>query len=206
MHQFGPPISLHIEGPFYVGIGFCSHLPDKSDTTVLSNVVFGKLRRQGPLERCTRSESASISSFSVNDINDRLPIISHEEVAGACSCGHAVIGPRSAASLHRSKASAYTCWRLGLLSIAYRCATRARHPGSAAVQPESDSCPAAATSTTGAAAGGRIPNRATERYFSSTPKPSEPSEYLSANYGNGWLRRRRLRGSRWTVQIKVSSQ
>jgi hypothetical protein len=48
MHQFGPPIQLHIDGPFYVGIGFCSHLPDKSDTTVLSNVVLensaGKLR------------------------------------------------------------------------------------------------------------------------------------------------------------------
>jgi hypothetical protein len=39
MHQFGPPIELHIDGPFYVGIGFCSHLPDKSDTAVLSNVV-----------------------------------------------------------------------------------------------------------------------------------------------------------------------
>jgi hypothetical protein len=39
MHQFGPPIDLHIDGPFYVGIGFCSHLPDKSDTAVLSNVV-----------------------------------------------------------------------------------------------------------------------------------------------------------------------
>ena len=39
MHQFGPPITLHFEGPFYVGIGFCSHLPDKSDTAVLSNVV-----------------------------------------------------------------------------------------------------------------------------------------------------------------------
>jgi hypothetical protein len=39
MHQFGPPIQLHIDGPFYVGIGFCSHLPDKSDTAVLSNVV-----------------------------------------------------------------------------------------------------------------------------------------------------------------------
>ncbi len=39
MHQFGPPITLHIDGPFYVGIGFCSHLPDKSDTAVLSNVV-----------------------------------------------------------------------------------------------------------------------------------------------------------------------
>jgi hypothetical protein len=39
MHQFGPPINLHIDGPFYVGIGFCSHLPDKSDTAILSNVV-----------------------------------------------------------------------------------------------------------------------------------------------------------------------
>jgi hypothetical protein len=39
MHQFGPPINLHIDGPFYVGIGFCSHLPDKSDTAVFSNVV-----------------------------------------------------------------------------------------------------------------------------------------------------------------------
>ena len=39
MHQFGPPIHLEIKGPFYVGIGFCSHLPDKSDTAILSNVV-----------------------------------------------------------------------------------------------------------------------------------------------------------------------
>ncbi len=48
MHQFGPPIHLHIDGPFYAGIGFCSHLPDKSDTAVLSNVVLknraGKVR------------------------------------------------------------------------------------------------------------------------------------------------------------------
>ena len=48
MHQFGPPITLHFDGPFYVGIGFCSHLPDKSDTAVLSNVVLenaaGKVR------------------------------------------------------------------------------------------------------------------------------------------------------------------
>lgn len=39
MHQFGPPITLPIEGPFYVGIGFCSHLPTTSDTAVLSNVL-----------------------------------------------------------------------------------------------------------------------------------------------------------------------
>jgi hypothetical protein len=39
MHQFGPPINLHFDEPFYVGIGFCSHLPDKSDTAVFSNVT-----------------------------------------------------------------------------------------------------------------------------------------------------------------------
>jgi hypothetical protein len=48
MHQFGPPISLHLDGPFYVGIGFCSHIPDKSDTAVFSDVVLenssGKVR------------------------------------------------------------------------------------------------------------------------------------------------------------------
>jgi hypothetical protein len=48
MHQFGPPIKLHIDGPFYVGIGFCPHLPDKTDTAVLSNVILenaaGKVR------------------------------------------------------------------------------------------------------------------------------------------------------------------
>jgi hypothetical protein len=39
MHQFGPPIKLHFDEPFYVGIGFCSHLPETVDTAVLSNVV-----------------------------------------------------------------------------------------------------------------------------------------------------------------------
>ena len=39
MHQFGAPVQLHINEPFYVGIGFCSHLPDKTDTAVLSDVV-----------------------------------------------------------------------------------------------------------------------------------------------------------------------
>ena len=48
MQQLGPPIDLHFDGPFFVGIGFCSHLPDKSDTAVLSNVLLessaGKVR------------------------------------------------------------------------------------------------------------------------------------------------------------------
>ncbi len=39
MHQFGPPIHLHLTEPFYVGIGFCSHLPTTVDTAVFSHVV-----------------------------------------------------------------------------------------------------------------------------------------------------------------------
>jgi hypothetical protein len=39
MHQVGDPVTLHLDGPFYVGIGFCSHVPDKSDTVILSKVV-----------------------------------------------------------------------------------------------------------------------------------------------------------------------
>jgi hypothetical protein len=43
MHQFGPPIHLHIDGPFYVGIGFCSHFPVTVDTGVFANVVLENL-------------------------------------------------------------------------------------------------------------------------------------------------------------------
>lgn len=48
MRQYGPPIKLAITGPFYVGIGFCSHLPVTSDTAVIADVVLdnsaGKVR------------------------------------------------------------------------------------------------------------------------------------------------------------------
>ena len=48
LHQFGPPIQTHFKGPFYVGIGFCSHLPAQLDTAIFSDVVLeneaGKLR------------------------------------------------------------------------------------------------------------------------------------------------------------------
>jgi len=39
MHPWGPPVTLHLDGPFYVGIGFCAHLPTTLDTAVLSDVV-----------------------------------------------------------------------------------------------------------------------------------------------------------------------
>lgn len=38
MHQIGFAI-LHVDGPFYVGVGFTSHLPATSDTAVVSNVA-----------------------------------------------------------------------------------------------------------------------------------------------------------------------
>jgi hypothetical protein len=46
MHQVGGPMDLHFDGPFYAGIGFCSHLPDKADTAVLGNVVFASAAGQ----------------------------------------------------------------------------------------------------------------------------------------------------------------
>jgi hypothetical protein len=39
MHPEGAPVTLHIEGPFYVGIGFASHLPATVSSAKLSNVV-----------------------------------------------------------------------------------------------------------------------------------------------------------------------
>jgi hypothetical protein len=48
MTRFGPPIEVPFTAPFYVGIGFCSHLPDVVDSAVLSNVLLvnraGKVR------------------------------------------------------------------------------------------------------------------------------------------------------------------
>ncbi len=48
MTQYGPPLELAFDEPFYVGIGFCSHLPDVLDSAALSNVVLvnkaGKIR------------------------------------------------------------------------------------------------------------------------------------------------------------------
>lgn len=39
MQQVGATASLRLDEPFYVGIGFCSHIPDKSDTGVAAKVV-----------------------------------------------------------------------------------------------------------------------------------------------------------------------
>jgi hypothetical protein len=38
MHQLGETLTFHMDEPFYAGIGFASHTPDKSDTAVVSNV------------------------------------------------------------------------------------------------------------------------------------------------------------------------
>src|ERR1019366_9079753 len=51
MHQFGPPIELHFTEPFYVGIGFCSHLPATVDTGVLSDVTLENSAGQVPYLR-----------------------------------------------------------------------------------------------------------------------------------------------------------
>lgn len=48
MHQFGAPVQIHFNAPFYVGIGFCSHEPVTVDTGTFSHVLLknaaGKVR------------------------------------------------------------------------------------------------------------------------------------------------------------------
>jgi len=39
MHQFGPPVQVHFDGPFYVGLGFCPHYPTTADTGAFADVV-----------------------------------------------------------------------------------------------------------------------------------------------------------------------
>ncbi|MCR6657072.1 MAG: hypothetical protein NVV63_14955 [Opitutus sp.] len=39
MRQVGAPVTLKFDAPFYVGIGFTSHVPDQMDATVVSNVI-----------------------------------------------------------------------------------------------------------------------------------------------------------------------
>jgi hypothetical protein len=39
MHEAGQTLTFHMDEPFYAGIGFASHTPDRSDTAVLSDVV-----------------------------------------------------------------------------------------------------------------------------------------------------------------------
>ncbi len=52
MHPFGTPLILHMDRPFYVGIGFCSNWPDKLDTAIFSNVTVENLPRHS--EAATR--------------------------------------------------------------------------------------------------------------------------------------------------------
>ena len=48
MHQSGEATTLHFDGTYYVGIGFCSHMPDKSDTATVSNVVLEQPAAEQP--------------------------------------------------------------------------------------------------------------------------------------------------------------
>jgi len=39
MHPEGAPVTVHLDEPFYVGIGFASHLPATLSTARVGNVV-----------------------------------------------------------------------------------------------------------------------------------------------------------------------
>jgi len=57
MHQFGPPVKIHFDAPFYVGIGFCSHLPVTLDTAVISRVLLENTAGKVQEEPSEHSES-----------------------------------------------------------------------------------------------------------------------------------------------------
>ncbi|MBV8631383.1 MAG: biopolymer transporter Tol [Silvibacterium sp.] len=45
MHAFGSPLTLRMNQPLYVGIGFCSNMPEKVDTAIFSHVTVENLPR-----------------------------------------------------------------------------------------------------------------------------------------------------------------
>jgi len=55
MRALGPSVTLHLQAPFYVGIGFCSHLPATADTAELSHLLLenraGRLDHEGEKNR-----------------------------------------------------------------------------------------------------------------------------------------------------------
>ena len=51
-HLLGPPITMHFDALSYVGIRFCSHLRDESDTAVLSNVILENWAGKMRLRKC----------------------------------------------------------------------------------------------------------------------------------------------------------
>lgn len=55
LHQVGSSIKLHLQEPFYVGIGVCSHNKDVTETAVFSNVE---------LQPLTHSSSAQLALYS----------------------------------------------------------------------------------------------------------------------------------------------
>jgi TolB protein len=48
LHPSGAATRLHLEGPFYIGLGVCSHDKDASETAVFSNVVVEPLPPSAP--------------------------------------------------------------------------------------------------------------------------------------------------------------
>ena len=64
LHPAGATTRLHLDGPFYVGLGVCSHDKDASETAVFSNVVLEQL---APLTASAKPELySSLQAISLN--------------------------------------------------------------------------------------------------------------------------------------------
>jgi TolB protein len=51
LHQAGASIKLHFDGPFYAGIGVCSHDKDKTETAVFSDVELNQPEARAPADQ-----------------------------------------------------------------------------------------------------------------------------------------------------------
>ena len=65
LHPSGATARVHLEGPFYVGLGVCSHDKDVSETAVFSNVEIHELSAMKPMGT-TPTLHSTLTTISIN--------------------------------------------------------------------------------------------------------------------------------------------
>jgi Tol biopolymer transport system component len=66
-HQVGATIKLHLDGPFYAGIGVCSHNPD-----VVESAEFSDVKLETPAERASTGQPVIYSTLQTIGIEDNF--------------------------------------------------------------------------------------------------------------------------------------
>lgn len=76
LHQVGASIKLHIDGPFYVGIGLSAHNPAVTEKAVFSNVELKQLAPSAPLANLALY--STLQTISVDDSARRATVLLSE--------------------------------------------------------------------------------------------------------------------------------